>query len=414
MGAQLTELDRALETVLASTRPLGTEMVDVASAYGRVLATEIVADAPVPGFTSSAMDGFAVRAADVSGARPDSPVGLTLVAESRAGHPAKRTLRTGEAIAISTGAVLPDGADGVVRVEETSSIDAHVHVFTRIEPGTDIRSAGGDLRSGQSVLASGARLGAAALGVLASLGVENAACFARPTVSVLTTGDELAAPGEPLRLGMIHDTNSRSVPALAEGAGAEVVNVAHAPDDPAPTAAAISRALAADVAVVCGGVSVGAHDHVRRCLAELGVEEQLFGIALKPGKPTWFGTSEGRLVFALPGNPVSAMVTFILLVRPALWALAGAPPLSARTTATFTEGYRKEPGRAHAVRCRLQLAEDGWRASPTGAQDSHILTSMLGADALAIIPTASGSVAAGERVEVELLEPGILEAGVPA
>ncbi len=414
MAPQLTELDRARETVLDCVRPLGNETVTLRDALGRVLASAVIAARPVPAFKSSAMDGFALRAVDVSGASADTPVRLELVAESRAGYPAGRTLTPGEAIAISTGAVVPDGADAVVKVEDTSSEDGHVDVFSRLQPGTDVRAAGSDVSVGEAVLDPGARLGAAALGVLASLGLEEVLCYARPTVSVLTTGDELAAPAETLRDGMVHDSNAYSLPALVRGAGGAVVGLAHARDDSAATTSAISRALSADIAVVCGGVSVGAHDHVRAGLADLGVQERFFGIALKPGKPTWFGTRDGTLVFALPGNPVSAMVTFILLVRPALWALGGAALERARATAMLTEDYLKEPGRAHAVRCRLRLAEGGWQATPTGAQDSHILSSMLGANALAIIPTASGSIAAGERVEIELLEPGMLEGGVPA
>ena len=245
----------------------------------------------------------------------------------------------------------------------------------------------------------------AELGVLASIGEQTPPCFTPPRVAILTTGDELAAPDERLAPGMVHDSNSYSVPALARGAGAEVVSVDRATDDPRATSDAIASLLDADVAVVCGGVSVGAHDHVRACLAQLGIDEHFYGIALKPGKPTWFGSSGPTLVFALPGNPVSAMVTFILLVRPALWARAGIPPQQRRSSAILARDYAKQPGRAHAVRCTLELHEDGWRAEPTGPQDSHILTSMLGAEALAIIPTDSGPVRAGERVEIELLSP---------
>lgn len=403
MGSPLIEIDDARHIVVGCAHALGEESVELERAVGRVLARDASAPHAVPPFNCSAMDGFAVRADDLAGAREQAPVVLSLIEEARAGHPASRPVAAGQAVAISTGAMIPDGADAVVRLEDTASNDGHVEISTPVQAGADIRHAGDDVRAGTVVIARGTIIGAAEAGVLASIGVAAPICFGRPCVAVLTTGDELAAPGDELAPGMVRNSNAYTVPALARDAGAQVLEVAHAPDDPDATTTALERALGADVAVVCGGVSVGAHDHVRASLERLGVEERFYGIALKPGKPTWFGTSAETLVFALPGNPVSAMVTFILLVRPALRALAGLPPEPRRSTATLTERYEKRPGRAHAVRCMLELAHDGWRASTTGAQDSHILTSMLGADALAIIPASSGPVAAGERVEIELL-----------
>ena len=249
-------------------------------------------------------------------------------------------------------------------------------------------------------------LGAAELGVLASVGRSAVFCHRRPTVDILTTGDELIAPGERLRAGLVRNSNAYSIPALAQRAGAAVEGVAVVADDPVATRAAISGALKSDVTVICGGVSVGVHDHVRHALADLGVGEIFWRVALKPGKPTWFGRHEHGLVFGLPGNPVSAMVTFILLVRPALQVLAGGEAARLRTTALLDRDYEKAPGRAHAVRCRLALQEDGWHARPSITHGSHILTSMIGADGLAIIPTASDGVRAGERVTIELLGDG--------
>jgi len=192
---------------------------------------------------------------------------------------------------------------------------------------------------------------------------------------------------------------------LASRAGAQALGAETVGDDPDATLAAVGRALEADVAVICGGVSVGEHDHVRGALDELGTLQVFWGIALRPGKPTWFGVGPaGGLVFGLPGNPVSAIVTFILFVRPAIRAMQGADPAAAIVSATLDEDYPKQPGRAHAVRVRLRQEPDGLRASSTGAQGSHVLTSMLGADGLAIIPAESGGVAAGESVRVELLD----------
>jgi molybdopterin molybdotransferase len=402
----MIEIEEARRLVLEHVSPLPSERVELRASLGRVLAEDVASPEDVPAFDSSAMDGFAVRAADTRGARRDSPVTLRVVDESRAGHPARASLGIGQAIAISTGAVIPTGADAVVRVEETSSGDGLVEVLCEVEAHGDIRYAGEDIRDGDTVLESGVRLGPAELGVLASSARSAVICHRRPTVWTLATGDELIEPGQPMRPGAVRNSNAYSIPALAERAGAEVTGVAVVADDPDVTRAAIAQTLQSDVTVICGGVSVGAHDHVKQALADLGVEEVFWRVALKPGKPTWFGKHEGGLVFGLPGNPVSAMVTFTLLVRPALMALSGRQPERRRTTARLGRDYEKAPGRAHAVRCRLELREDGWHAQPAEQHGSHILTSMLGADALAIIPTASGDLRAGERVEIELLGDG--------
>jgi molybdopterin molybdotransferase len=397
-------LDDARAAVLARVAPLPTEEVGLGEALGRRLAADAVAAAPVQPFDNSAMDGFAVRAADTAGASAASPVPLTVVAESRAGHPAERALGPGEAIAISTGAMLPEGADAIVRVEDTRREDSPVLIEIEAPVGLDVRRAGEDLAAGATVLRAGALLGAAALGALATIGLDPVHVHRRPRVAVLTSGDELTAPGRPLAPGAIRDSNSRVVPALARLAGAEVVSVAWTPDDPDATAAALETALAADVAIVCGGVSVGAHDHVKAALAGLGVEEVFWRVALKPGGPTWFGTRGDTLVFGLPGNPVSVFATFLLLARPALVALAGGAVAEPRTTARLGADYPKPPGRLHAARARLELTDAGWVAWPAPRQGSHVFTSLLEADCLALMPAESGDLAAGTEVEIVLLD----------
>jgi molybdopterin molybdotransferase len=307
---------------------------------------------------------------------------------------------------------MPAGCDAIVRVEETEPGDGSIGVSAPVEPGRDVRRAGDDVRAGEVVLGRGAVLGPSELGVLASIGRAAVACARRPRLTVLTTGDELVGPAEELGPGKIRDANAHSVPALARGAGAMVTKVGHTGDDADATREAIRGLLDADLAVVCGGVSVGEHDHVRPAFADLGVEEVFWGLALRPGRPTWFGaTGDGTLVFGLPGNPVSAVVTFILLVRPALLCLAGASPDRYRATAVLDEAYAKRPGRAHFVRVRLEALDDGWHARPTKEQASHVLTSMLGADAFAIIPADRADVEARERVEIELLPSAGLLAG---
>ncbi|HEX5309027.1 MAG TPA: gephyrin-like molybdotransferase Glp [Solirubrobacteraceae bacterium] len=407
MTVGLIEMEQARRAVLENIVALEGEPVELDQALGRTLAADVRSLHPVPAFTGSAMDGYAIRAEDVRGALHETPVTLKLVGESRAGHPTTTAVGPGETIAISTGAMLPPGADAVVRVEDTAAADGRVAVRVEAQAGQDVRYAGEDIPPGRTVLAHGARVGPTELGVLASLGCPTPTCTRRPRVSVLTTGDELLPAGEKLTPGAVRNSNAYTIPALAQRLGAQVTQRLHAPDNPHATETAIARALEADVAVICGGVSVGAHDHVKGALATLGVDERFSGVALRPGKPTWFGTRHRTLVFGLPGNPVSAMVTFILFVAPALRALSGAAATSERGTATLVCDYEKRPGRAHAVRCALTLCEDGWQATPTGPQGSHILTSMLGADALAIIPSASGSLHAGDRVQVELLTPWV-------
>ncbi len=406
MAPELTEIDDARRIVLERVAPLGAEPVAVREALDRVLAEDVTAADPVPGFDGSAMDGYALRAADTSGATEAAPAELAVAGESRAGHPSTAVLGAGEAIQISTGAMVPAGADAVVRVEDTDGGAETVAVRVEVGLGNDIRRAGEDIAAGARVLAAGTQVGPAEAGVLAAVGRAEAACAIRPAVTVLTTGDELQEPGEPLRPGGIRNSNLHSLAALVERSGARLAAAEIVPDDHARTRDALERALAGELTVISGGVSVGEHDHVRPALAELGVEQVFWGVALRPGKPTYFGTTPGGgLVFGLPGNPVSAIVTFMLFVHPAIRRLLGAhDPAARRATAILDERYAKAPGRAHVIRCRLELADDGWHARPTKDQGSHVLTSMLGADALAIVPSGASDVEAGERVEIELLD----------
>jgi molybdopterin molybdotransferase len=398
------DVAEARRLVLGRVSPLGSDSVPLREAFGRILAVDVESVEPVPGFDNSSMDGFAVRAEDTHGARAESPVSLEVVDESRAGRPASSALRQGQAIGISTGAVIPDGADAVIRIEDTSVQDGRVEIEAEVEPGKNVRRAGDDIEPGRTVLRRGTRIGAAELGVLASVGVAQAICARRPRLGVLTTGDELLEPGDATRPGGVRNSNGYTIPTLARIAGAEVVASETVKDDPDLIREAIERSLDRELAVICGGVSVGRHDHVKEALASLGVQQVFWKVALKPGKPTWFGVApQGTLVFGLPGNPVSAMVTFLLFVRPAIRAMTGVADRADRIRATLDQDLPKPPGRAHAVRCRLEARDDGWHAWPTGDQDSHVLTSMLGAEALTIVPADADPPAAGDTVEVELL-----------
>jgi molybdopterin molybdotransferase len=404
MASKLIDLETARRTVLERVVALSEEDVPLGKALGRVVSRELSSRDPVPPFDNSAMDGYAVRAADTETARPSRAVALRMVDESRAGAPAQATLASGEAIVISTGAMMPRGADAVVRLEEAAVRDGRLEVTEAVPSGRDVRRTGDDVQAGEAVLDAGTPMGPAELGVAAATGHASVPCARRPRLSVLTTGDELAEPEAPLGPGQIRDSNAYSVPALGRAAGAELTRIARSPDDPDAVHDQIEASLAGDVAVICGGMSVGVHDHVRSTLAELGADQLFWGVALRPGRPTWFGVAPGGvLVFGLPGNPVSAVVTFLLFVRPALRAMMGAAPDLARASAVLDSDYGKRPGRAHAVRVRLEARDHGWHAHPTKEQGSHVLTSKLGADAIAVIPAEQGTVSAGSRVGIELL-----------
>lgn len=396
MADALIDIAAAREIVLGAVQPLPPVRVDLADALGRVLAEDVTSTEDMPPFDSSALDGYVVG--DTGGGE------LPVVGESRAGAPAREALHAGQAMRISTGAAVPEGGVAVVGVERAQASNGRVVVPPSRE-GANIRRAGEDVPAGERVLSTGDDLGPAELGALAALGRADVLCGAQPTVAVLTTGDELVEPGAgPLAPGQIRNSNAYALAAQAQRAGARVVAREIVRDDRQHTVETLGRALeAADVLIVSGGVSVGPHDHVKPALAELGVEEHFWRVALKPGKPTWFGTRGDKVVFGLPGNPVSAIVTFHLFARPALRRLAGGDARDTRAQARIDVAYPREPGRDQVLRVRLDARADGWHVTPTKPQGSHVLTSMLGAGAFAIVPRGDGEVAAGSALDIELL-----------
>jgi molybdopterin molybdotransferase len=390
--AELITIAEAQGRVLAAITPLPPGTIPVADALGRVLAEPVSATGNVPPFAASAMDGYAVQ---------DGPAGrrLEIVGESRAGTPSPRGLSEGEAIRISTGAAVPEGATAVIPQEEVDVQDGVVLLGAEVRPGAHLRPAGEVMRAGQVILAAGTPIDAAALGAAISAGAAEVSVFHRPRAAVLCTGDELREPGEQLEPGEIYNSNGPMLVALASRSGALSGPAGKLPDDAAATERGFAEALsAAEVVIVSGGVSVGPHDHVKPALAKLGVEEVFWGVSLQPGKPTWFGTREGRLVFGLPGNPVSAAVTFSLFVAPALAALQGRTGEARADEAVLEAPVPRNPRREQAVRVRLERREGTTIAIPNGPQGSHVITSLVGADALALIPPGDGSVAAGTSV----------------
>jgi molybdopterin molybdotransferase len=395
MPSTLITVAQARDLVLSAITPLPAEDVPVQTALDRVLNADVRATGDVPPFACSAMDGYAILA---------GPAGrqLTVVGESRAGSPTEREVHAGESVRISTGAALPPGATAVIPQEQvTVGPDGHVRTGADVAPDEHVRGPGEDMAAGTTVLRAGTRLGAVELGAAVAAGAGSLSVARPPRVTVLATGDELKAPGEPLGAGEIHNSNAPMLTALARHAGALVAPPRQLSDERDTTRAGIAAALEhSDAVIISGGVSVGPHDHVKPALAELGVREIFWSVALQPGKPTWFGVlDDDRLVFGLPGNPVSAVVTFSLFVLPALHALQGlteARRLEAE--AVLGADVKLNPRREQAIRVVLRREPERTQAMPNGAQGSHILTSLLGADALAMIPAGEGVLPAGTSV----------------
>ncbi len=388
----LLSIDDALARVLARARPLPAERVPVAAAAGRVLAEDVTARVDLPPFASSAMDGFAVRAADLPGTLP-------VVFRIAAGLPAGRPLAPGEAMEISTGGAVPEGADSVVPIERVVEQGNTVEILDEVRPGAHVRPAGGDVRAGDALLEAGTVLGAAQVGALAAAGVAGVLCSRRPAVVVLSTGTELRTPGEELGPGQIYESNGPMLAAAFEAAGALVERIGPIADDEGAHREALERGLAADVLVSSGGVSVGPHDLVRRVLAELGVEEDFWGVAVRPGKPLAFGSRGSTLVFGLPGNPVSSLVAVELFVRPALLALQGASRPGPRyETARLASALQRNATRDELVRARTRDDAGETVVEPLTGQESHMIARAAAADALVLVPAGEGELAGGERI----------------
>jgi molybdopterin molybdotransferase len=372
-------------------RVLAAESVAIGDATGRVLAEDARAAVDLPPFDSSAMDGFAVRAADTPGR-------LRVVGQSAAGSPSPHALAASEAIAISTGGVVPEGADAVVPVERTTRAGADVDVEPVAE-GENKRARGGDVRAGETVVAAGTRLGPPQAGALAAVGAAEVRCARRPRAVVLATGSELRAPGARLEPGQIYESNTVLLRAQLESAGAQVVVLPPVADDADATRAALAAGLEADVLITSGGVSVGEHDLVRGALADLGVEEVFWRVAVRPGKPVAFATRGATLVFGLPGNPVSALVGFELFVRPAVLALQGAREHGPfYLPGRLATSLRRNGARDELVRARTRVDPDGVVLEPLTGQESHMIVHAASADALVLVPRGEGELQHGAPV----------------
>ena len=396
--ADLLTIDEAQRLILEHARLLPAETVELEDAAGRVLAEPARAQIDLPPFPSSAMDGYAVRAADTPGR-------LRVQMRIAAGKPAVGALVPGHAMGIATGGVVPDGADAVVPIEYVVEHDNEVEIGGGVERGENVRPLGGDIRAGETVVEPGSVLTPARLGALAAAGIPQIRCTRRPRVAVLPTGTELRRPGEVLAAGEIYEANGLILAAQLEAAGAVVELMPAVGDDEVAHRDALEHALGADAVVTSGGVSVGPHDLVRRVEAELGVKEVFWRVSVKPGKPIAFGVREWTLVFGLPGNPVSALVGFVLFVEPAIRALQGVPePLPRFDRGRLAGGRRRNPERDELVRARLRRSEDGPLLEPLSGQESHMIARSAEANALVLIPRGEGELADGAPVRYLRLE----------
>jgi molybdopterin molybdotransferase len=390
--ADLISLEEALARIFEQVRPLGAEPVPLAAAANRVTADDARSLVDLPPFASSAMDGFAVRSSDTPGRLP-------VVARIAAGVPAPRALEPGEAMGIATGGVVPDGADAVIPIEHVVESDNGVEIEHPVGQGDNVRPRGSDASAGDVVVSQGSRLGPAQIGALAASGLVEVSATRRPRVVVLATGTELRRPGERLGPGEVYEANGVLLATAFASAGADVETLPTVADDAAAHRRALASGLEADVLVTSGGVSVGPHDLVRGLLAELGVEEIFWGLAVKPGKPLAFGVRGSTLVFGLPGNPVSSLVGAEVFVRPALLALQGATvPGPVYSAGSLASAIRRNKQRDEFVRARSVPSANGVVLEPITGQESHMIARAATADALVHAPRGDGELAAGDTV----------------
>lgn len=401
----MISVDEARALILDNTPVMATELVPLGSLASRVLAQPIGAPFDLPLFTASAVDGYAVRASDLA----VSPSELKLVGSVAAGESPATDLDEGQTIRIFTGSPIPPGADAVVMQEDVEASGDKVVFHGATRPGKHVRSRAEELQKGAKVFDPGVLVNPGVLGVLSTLGITEAHAYKQPRIGVIGTGNELVEPGTELRPGQIYESNARSISTALSLAGCAPGEVRSCGDHIETIEQAIRRSLASDDAVItCGGVSVGAHDLVREAAKRVGVQEVFWRVSMKPGKPFYFGLSEnGQPFFGLPGNPVSALVTFFVLVRPALRKMAGLDSVESEIPAVLGAPLVSELGRTEFVRASLTLVSNQLTATPTECQGSHMMTGLSLADGLIRVPAEAANLEAGELVLVIRLQWGL-------
>lgn len=388
--------------VLESVAALGTEEVKLERSLGCVLAEDICSNRDQPPYDISAMDGYALRSADLA----SIPATLEIVEDIKAGDMPSKTLAAGQCARIMTGAPVPQGADAVVRVEDTKALaDNRVQINQAVKAGNDIRRRGENMFNGEVVLTTGTEITPGVIGVLATVKRAQVQIYRRPRVAILSTGNELEGLDEPVDPNKIPNSNSYALMAQAQALGIEPTLLGIARDDPDELARYLKRGLEYDVLLVSGGTSVGVHDYVRPTIEALGAQMLFWRVAMKPGHPVAFGKVGEKIIFGLPGNPVSSMVCFEQFVAPALRRMMGHARTYRRTIeARLTHNVKHQPGRTEFIRVMLAKEKGGYAATSTGAQGSGMLLSMARADGLAVLPAETNGLAADSRVTVLLLD----------
>lgn len=412
----LTPLHEAQRITLAAAPVLGMEKISLLEAVGRVLAEDIIATRDNPPWDNSAMDGFAVRWEDLKQEHAiGKPIVLKVIEEVPAGKVATKVVGSGQAIRIMTGAPIPKGATAVVKVEETEPSQDSVRIFKPVEPRANIRPQGEDVKKGDRIIATGTPIRSAEIGMLAILAKPFVLVYQRPRVAILSTGDELADLDERFNEDKIINSNSYGIAAAVQEAGAIPILLGIAKDDPVALKEKIAQGLTADILVLSGGVSMGDYDFTKAVFKELGAEMNFWKLAIRPGQPLAFGKIHGKLAFGLPGNPVSSMVTFEQLVRPAILKMSGhrtygRPVLQA----VFQETFSKRSGRRHFLRGVLTREDGVLKVRTTGDQGSGILTSMVKANCFIDVPEHVERLNPGDSVDVQVLTPQIWSDRSPA
>ncbi len=395
---------RARELVLNSVKPLPPEKIPILGAAGRVLSEDIISVFNIPPFDNSAMDGYAVIAADTARASRENPIRLKIIDEIRAGdNRIVKRVEEGTAIRIMTGAPMPDGADAVIQFEDTHD-DGDALIMRPVERGENIRLSGEDILRGSTVLSSGDRLKSSDVGLLASLNIESVLVYSRPRVAIIQTGDEIVRVGEEMKPGQIRNSNVYTLFSEIEKYEGLPENLGIARDTPDAIKEKLLQAVGFDVIITTGGVSMGVYDYIKDAISDLGIDIVFEKIKMKPGRPCVFGTKNNTLFFGLPGNPVSAMVTFMQFVRPALLRIMGARRIEKpMINAILEEDIKKKPDREHFIRGYFSIRDGVVFVNTTGPQGSGILRSMSMANCLIILPIGVASVKAGDTITIQLI-----------
>jgi len=398
---RLTSVDEARRIVLEQAATLGTEQVALATSLGRAVARDLIADEALPPFDNSAMDGYALWSTDTDGATKDHPVTLRLVGEVAAGTVLTRALSRGETVKIMTGAPLPPGANSVVMLEEARLRGGLVEIFKPVPPDCHVRKAGEDITRGEIAVRAGTRIRVQHLGLLAGLGHAHLSVFRLPSVAVLATGSELVDVNEPLAPGKIRNSNSLVLVALLRRLGLAPIDLGVVVDDRSLIRQQLEDTVKSDVLLISGGVSVGEHDLVKRVLGALGMETLFWRVNMKPGKPLLFGRWRGKMVFGLPGNPISCVVCFLEFIAPFVRKTMGVEdPDNGLVAARLTQALRKHEPRTQLFTAHLQDDQGALVVTPTPQQGSGMLNSLAHANAFIVVPEDVTELGAGSLVDV--------------